>query len=342
MIELLQQHLIRTSLGLPCESVSALTRMNDNSHQTSTLFGPSRDLLFRNMAALALAQYGSGAALTALLHPFGYAKVLMQVGHEPLAPVPSTTFIFRRDVLVYPNIFKYMGHIKEVDGFRGLYRGVVPRVLAGTFGNMVQINIQGRLKESESKSSKGRDTSAEDDEEFVPWLQKFAQETSEETISRCCGVIASHPFHVIMVRSMVQFVGRETKYNSIWSSTKEIYEQEGILGFFAGLVPRLIGEVITIWFTNFLARFINKYLVQEKLVVSHLTYPFTLVTNVMAVSGSRLYAGQQPIMPVYKNWTECMSSLSRDGDLKRGASAFWRVYKPRPVQLLARNVHKQL
>ena len=36
-----------------------------------------------------------------------------------------------------------MGHIKEIDGFRGLYRGVIPRVLAGTFGNMVQINVSG-------------------------------------------------------------------------------------------------------------------------------------------------------------------------------------------------------
>ncbi|RUS91825.1 hypothetical protein EGW08_000396 [Elysia chlorotica] len=305
------------------------------------------------MAALTLAQYGSGAVLTALLHPFGYAKVLMQVGYEPLAPVPSTTFIFRRDVLVYPNIFKYMGHIRDIDGFRGLYRGVVPRILAGTFGNMVQINVQAKMKGSESKSSKDRDGHGEDDEDFVPWLQRFAQETSEETLSRCCGVIASHPFHVIMIRSMVQFVGRETRYTSVWSSTKEIYEQEGVLGFFAGLVPRLIGEVLTIWFTSFLARFINKYLVQEKdlksytgaacgLVVSHFTYPFTLVTNVMAVNGSRLLAGQQPLMPVYNGWTDCMSSLSSEGDLKRGASAFWRVYKPKTLQLVARNIHKQL
>lgn len=276
----------------------------------------------------------------------------MQVGYEPLAPVPSTTFIFRRDVLVYPNIFKYMGYIKSIDGFRGLYRGVIPRVLAGTFGNMVQINVHGRIKESEPKP-KDKEIPGEDDEDFMPWLQKFAKETSEETLSRCCGVVASHPFHVIMVRSMVQFVGKETRYNSIWSSTKEIYEQEGILGFFSGLVPRLIGEVFTIWFTSFLVRFLNKYLVQEKdlksytgaacgLVVSHFTYPFTLVTNVMAVSGSRLAAGQPPMMPVYSSWTECMSSLSSEGNLKRGASAFWRVYKPRPLELMARNIQKQL
>ncbi|GFO42121.1 mitochondrial carrier-like protein 2 [Plakobranchus ocellatus] len=77
------------------------------------------------------------------------------------------------------------------------------------------------------------------------------------------------------------------------------------------------------------------------LVVAHFTYPFTLVTNVMAVSGSRLRAGQQPMMPAYKGWTDCFSSLSREGDLKRGASAFWRLYKPRPLQLVARNLSKQ-
>ncbi|GFO42120.1 mitochondrial carrier homolog 2-like [Plakobranchus ocellatus] len=216
------------------------------------------------MSALAFAQYGSGAVITALLHPFGYAKVLMQVGYEPLPPVPSTTFFFRREVLVYPNIFKYMGHIRAEDGLSGLYRGVVPRVLAGTFGSLVQFNIQGKIKKVDSKSPKKQEKRGDDDEDFVPWLEKFAQETAEDTLSRCCGVIASHPFHVIMIRSMVQFIGKETRYSSVWSSTKEIYEQEGILGFFSGLIPRLIGEVLTIWFTSFLARAINKYLVQEK------------------------------------------------------------------------------
>ncbi|CAL1532671.1 unnamed protein product [Lymnaea stagnalis] len=301
------------------------------------------------MAAIALAQYGSGAVITALLHPFGYAKVLMQVGHEPLPPESTRTFLFRKEVYVYPNIFKYIGHIKKVDGFTGLYRGVFPRVLAGTIGNLVQYNIQDLLKsnEKQKKNDESEASSRLQEEDFVPWLKQFAKETSEDTLCRCCGVIVSHPFHVIMIRSMVQFIGRETQYNSIWSSTKEIYQHDGVLGFFAGLVPRLIGEVIAIWVTTFLAKLINKYCITEKdlksytgaacgLIVAHFTYPFTLVTNVMAVSGSGLAAGRDPLMPVYTNWWSCMNSLSADGELKRGANAFWRIYKPKPAIVLTK------
>ncbi|BFZ09450.1 hypothetical protein BsWGS_12488 [Bradybaena similaris] len=295
------------------------------------------------MVALAMLQYGSGAAITALLHPFGYAKVLMQVGHEPLLPERAKTFFLRKEVLVYPNIFKYIAHIKKVDGLWGLYRGVLPRIVAGTLGNLVQYNIQNRIKLSQEKKTPTETERSHDkiDEDFVAWLKVFAKETSEDTLSRCCGVIVSHPFHVIMVRCMVQFIGREDKYDSIYSSIKEIFDRDGILGFFVGLIPRLIGEVIAIWLTSFLTQVINKYMVQEKdvqsytgaacgLIVSQFTYPFTLVTNIMAVNNCGLVGGQFPQMPTYSNWFDCMRSLSQEGELKRGASAFWRAYKPNP------------
>ncbi|XP_005103103.1 mitochondrial carrier homolog 2 [Aplysia californica] len=295
--------------------------------------------------AFALAQYGSGAVITAVLHPFGYAKVLMQMGHEPLQPEVSTTFFFHKQTMTYPNIFKYIGHIKYVDGFWGLYRGVFPRVLAGTLGNLVQYNIQDKFKALRDQKPKGERVKPED-EDFVPWLQNFAKETSEDTLARCCGVIVSHPFHVIMVRSMVQFVGRETQYNTVWSSVKEIYEHDGILGFFSGLIPRLIGEILTIWLTSFLAQTINKYLVQEKdlksytgaacgLVVSHFTYPFTLVTNIMAVNNCGLRASQPPMMPVYNGWVDCLRTLAQEGNIKRGANAFWRTYNYKPTGVAA-------
>lgn len=284
------------------------------------------------MAAVsAFVQYGTGAAITAVLHPFGYAKILMQMGHEPLAPEISKSVLFRSQSQTYPNIFRYIGHIKQVDGFWGLYRGVFPRVLAGFMGNIVQYNIQDQIKTMKSE----QEVEELDDEDMAVWLKRFARETSEDTFGRVCGVIVSHPFHVIMVRSVVQFIGRETKYNTVLSSVKEIYTTDGILGFFAGLVPRLIGEVITIWVTSFLAQMLNKYVVDDKdmksytgsacgLIVSHATYPFTLVTNVMAANNCGLQGTQPPAMPVFNGWRDCMGSLARSNDLKRGSSAFYR------------------
>lgn len=68
------------------------------------------------------------AGTTTLLHPVEYAKVLMQLGHEPVAPVPSKS-MFGRPILALPNVFKYIGIIRKRDGFSGMYAGVTPRLI---------------------------------------------------------------------------------------------------------------------------------------------------------------------------------------------------------------------
>ncbi|KAK7094984.1 mitochondrial carrier homolog 2-like [Littorina saxatilis] len=290
------------------------------------------------MAAITLAQYGTGALVTGILHPLGYAKVLIQAGYEPLQPKSSVS-LFGKESMVYPNVLQYISHIKKVDGFWGLYRGVVPRVLSGTVGNIVQHHVAERLKAAAGDRSfnKTERAEGEEEDELVSWLKSFCFDTTQETISRCCGIIVSHPLHVVTVRCMIQFVGREEAYDSIFSSLREMYRNDGILGFFSGLIPRLIGEVLTVWITNFLARLLNRYLVEEKdmksytaaacgLVVSHFTYPFTLTTNIMALNRSGLRAASPPLMPRYESWVDCFSDLAAKGQLKRGSSMFWRYY----------------
>ena len=291
------------------------------------------------MAAITLAQYGTGALVTATLHPLGFAKVLIQTGYEPLPPKSSVS-LFGKESLVYPNVLQYISHIKKVDGFWGMYRGVFPRVLSGTLGNIVQHNVAEKLKAA-AADKKTEKSEGEEEDEVVAWLKNFCFDTTQETISRCCGIVVSHPLHVVTVRCMIQFVGRESAYDTVFGSLREIYNNDGILGFFAGLVPRLIGEILTVWITNFLARLLNRYLVEEKdmksytaaacgLVVSHFTYPFTLTSNIMAVNGSGLQGASPPRMPRYDSWIDCFSHLHSTGQLKRGASMFWRYY-PGPV-----------
>lgn len=41
---------------------------------------------------------------------------------------------------------------------------------------------------------------------------KFIRNLKKDLISRVSAVIISHPFHVITIRMMAQFVGHETKY----------------------------------------------------------------------------------------------------------------------------------
>jgi hypothetical protein len=54
--------------------------------------------------SIALKPFASLASIP--FHPINYAKILIQLGHEPLPPFKSTS-IFGREQLYYPNVFSY-------------------------------------------------------------------------------------------------------------------------------------------------------------------------------------------------------------------------------------------
>ncbi|XP_064603417.1 mitochondrial carrier homolog 1-like [Liolophura sinensis] len=283
------------------------------------------------MAAMSAFQFCSGAVLSTVFHPLGYAKVLIQLGHEPLPPYPTKS-IFGRDKLIYPNVFRYIGHIRATDGFLGMYRGAVPKFLGGFVTGAVQSAVAESFPLDEPRADPNRDSG-----DFMVSIKALCITTSRETLIKCMGTIACQPINVIMLRSMAQFVGGETRYSNFLSAIGEIYENDGIMGFFAGLVPRLIGEALTVWLANILSHIINTYLVEDKgmqtytgaacgLIVTHITYPFTLVSNLMAVNGSGLVAASPPNMPIYRGWVDCWRQLSKAHQLKRGSSLFWRYY----------------
>ncbi|XP_070533049.1 mitochondrial carrier homolog 2-like [Ptychodera flava] len=278
-----------------------------------------------------------GVGITAASHPMGLVKVLVQVGHEPIPPKLGRN-IFGRQQMQLPGLFTYIKHIKSVDGFFGLYRGFWPRLCSGLAGSLVSSQVQEHLhdrsEDEAAKNQKSKDIS----------LQKTLIKTGKQTLARFAAILASQPFHVITVRSMVQFVGRETKYDSFFGSIKEIYNEEGILGFFTGLIPRLLGEMFSLWLANLLMYIINAYILDDEMsnvnemrsysmavtgfFSNMVTYPFSLVSTVYAVNNCGLMAGQPPSMPIYANWIACWTDLSAEGQLKRGSSLFWRPYKP--------------
>lgn len=45
---------------------------------------------------------------------------------------------------------------------------------------------------------------------------------------------------------------------------KEIYTQNGILGFFNGLIPRLLGDICSLLLASSLTYAINHYIVEER------------------------------------------------------------------------------
>uniref|UniRef100_A0A669DVA8 Mitochondrial carrier homolog 2 n=1 Tax=Oreochromis niloticus TaxID=8128 RepID=A0A669DVA8_ORENI len=246
-----------------------------------------------------------GSGLTVLSHPLMYIKVLIQVGHEPLPPTLGRN-LFGRQVYQLPGLFAYAKHIIRIDGRAGLFKGLGPRLCAGTIGTVVHSKVVqilgGQQKDKESS------------------LQQVVNETTREMIARSCATIVTHPFHVITLRCMVQFIGRETKYS--------------------GLIPRLLGDVLSLWICNLLAHLINTYAIDDSMshtgeikncsqamtgfFASMLTYPFVLVSNIMAVNNCGLAGGLTPYASVYPTWVDCWKHLSREGNMSRGNSLFFR------------------
>nr|CAB3264041.1 mitochondrial carrier homolog 2 [Phallusia mammillata] len=170
-------------------------------------------------------------------------------------------------------------------------------------------------------------------------LNKVCDHTTKEMIARCSAVIISQPFHVIALRTMAQFIGQETIYCNMYLSTVEIYKEDGILGFFAGLAPRLVAEIITIWLSNLLAYALNTYVLTESsdlkdlrqysqmamsYVAQTVTYPLSVTSTVMAVNGARIQGGRPPFMVIYGGWYSCLKDLHKQGQTSRGSSMWFR------------------
>ena len=178
-------------------------------------------------------------------------------------------------------------------------------------------------------------------EDSVPDL---LEECAIESCAKMLAIVVSQPFYTISVRAMAQFIGREKIYGIPFiTSVRVIWREEGVSGFFAGLIPRVISEILSLWLGKIVYYYMCKYVFVEdnhqvkalqpygRLIVptltSHFTYPFALTSTIMAVNGSSLRAGGFPLTSVYKNWWHCLSDLVRTHDTARGSALFNRVAK---------------
>ncbi|EZA60416.1 Mitochondrial carrier-like protein [Ooceraea biroi] len=280
-------------------------------------------------------------------HPIEYAKVLIQVGYEPIPPKPTVT-LFGKPALKLPNAFTYIKYIKRIDGFTGCYRGLVPKLCSYTVST---IAYDKTLEYIQSNTNAVQNNDNEDEEDESVRRKKCMYEIIRDVISRAVAIVMSHPLEVVSLRMMAQFVGRETKYSGVFSSILEIYKENGILGYYAGLIPRLIGSAAVIVLAGISTYAINTYIIQEPAMKTYTAstmkrhthiictilhiifknYPlvfygrkFNIFTDI--VRNHRLVAGLPPHMPIYKNWMHCWSHLSSHNQLKRGSSLLWRYY----------------
>uniref|UniRef100_T1E267 Putative mitochondrial carrier protein 1 n=1 Tax=Psorophora albipes TaxID=869069 RepID=T1E267_9DIPT len=289
-------------------------------------------------------RFGLRFGVTTALHPFEYAKVLMQIGFEPIAPVPGRT-LFGRPTMVLPNVFQYAAYIKQVDGFYGCFRGLSAKII----GNL--LSAFPAVKETDSKRKKKHSDSeaifsSDPDEDDKQLDDQFKKQLKRNLVVHTAGVVISQPFHVITIRMMAQFVGREKLYTGVWQSIREIWSQEGIFGFFSGFIPRLLCDLGCLVISSSATYLASKYLIREQegrvyfssisqFVCSSMFYPYHVVSTCMIVNGSRLKAGNLPSMEPYRDWRDCYAKLRAAGQHKRGSSLFFRYASRTPKAAMA-------
>ncbi|XP_014677354.1 PREDICTED: mitochondrial carrier homolog 2-like [Priapulus caudatus] len=280
-----------------------------------------------------------GVGVTAAAYPLTYAKVLVQIGHEPIAPKLTTTWLGRK-TLVLPNVFKYVGHIWNEDGFFGIYRGLTFKLATAAVASATAHSVLENLQQQQKKKKSVYEDIGSSDN---PSVKAFVIETSNHVISQTAAIIVSQPLHVMTIRSMAQFVGGEQHYSGFFSSFVDIWREEGILGFFSGMMPRLFGELLIILVANSVTFVVNSWVFTEmdvrhycapiaNILAGTVMYPFNVVSTVMAVNSSGLVAGSPPAMPHYTGWIDCWKQLSREHALKRGSSMMVRYYTGPVIQ----------
>ncbi|GLH11767.1 Mitochondrial carrier-like protein 2 [Gryllus bimaculatus] len=279
------------------------------------------------------AQLGFRLVVNAAAHPIEYAKILIQIGHEPIPPYHTKT-LFGKPALALPNVFQYISYIRSVDGFVGCYRGLGPKLCANAVSAIVFAEVTDSLR------PEGESDDETKDEEELPMEERrwnCINSVIREGTARTAAFIVSQPFNVIAVRMMAQFIGGEEKYSSLSSSVVAIYKENGITGFFSGLIPRILGELSALAIAATLSFVVNNYVVEDReikkyvaasmgFVAATIMYPFQAVSTCMAVTNSGIVAGRPPHMPVYTSWIDCWSHLQRTNQLKRGSSLIWRYY----------------
>lgn len=140
----------------------------------------------------------------------------------------------------------------------GCYRGLAPKLL----GNIVSTHISEHIADKLGMAKV--DDNEKDDMDEDEFTKRFEIQLKRNIVVHAAGAVISSPFHVISIRMMAQFVGRETKYTSILGSIAQIYKDEGILGFFSGIIPRLLFDITCVVVASTATYLVGRHFIREK------------------------------------------------------------------------------
>ena len=291
------------------------------------------------------------ALLMTPLYPMRFVHVLIQLGYEPVPPERRYSIIFQRYMYYWPGIIGYARAIAAQDGWLELYRGVtgnfaseVTAIVAGSLLTPVVKEIVGIIPLSVVPSNGDTPDNEDNIETTRAILVRGVRLFCHQLLLRSAVIIIRQPFFTINVRMIAQHVGKESLYDNVWGSIWEIYHREGVAGFYKGVVPALLGGVlstvmhVTLWvgleliakmITQDMGKTVIKSLVRPFLI-SYIprsySYPFELMRAVMAVNDSGLTIGSEPRVPRFTGWRDCYRHLKSQHVMYRGSVFFLPRY----------------
>ncbi|VDM17099.1 unnamed protein product [Hydatigera taeniaeformis] len=296
-----------------------------------------------------------------LINPLRLVRTLIQLGHEPLPPTTST-FPFSLFGLshftfsCYPNVFIYTRHLFHTYGFWSVmtcgffstfcfdaltdaycfvsHRYVVSSALnAGEW--LEDSDVVGAPKFRFAEGAMGRLS-----------ISQFATHLLNLCFFKTYEVLLTQPFYVILVRQAASVVGNNSGYSWFFQAVMSIFRDNGIMGFFSGITPRLIFELSHLLLFASLSRLLrprifgffgslsktvrNSTYTLSYAVSSFLAYRLEVVSCVMALHGSRIPTLEAAMANSFSDWRECERTLAVAGQLQRGYFPFWR-FCPSPA-----------
>ena len=291
------------------------------------------------------------AFLMTPLYPMRFVHVLIQLGYEPVPPERRYSIVFQRYMYYWPGLIGYARAIARKDGWMELYRGVtgnlaseITAIVASSLLSPVVKEIVGKIPLSVVPSNGDTPDNEDNIETTRAILVRGVRLFCNQLIVRSAVIIIRQPLFTINVRMIAQHVGKESLYDSGWSSVLEIYHREGVAGFYKGVVPALLGGVlstvmhVTLWvglelIAKMITQDVGKTLIKglvRPFLISYVprsyAYPFELMRAVMSANDSGLQIGTQPYMPRFSGWKDCYRHLKAQHVMYRGSVFYLSRY----------------
>ncbi|KAH9813604.1 mitochondrial FAD carrier protein [Melampsora americana] len=197
--------------------------------------GNSRAALFGSQAIdQAVCGIGAGCISVLCMHPLDLLKVKFQVATTPvhLKPTLSQVSQIASSTSTRPKIITSLGEIVRSDGWKGLYRGLIPNMVGNAASWGLYFMWYSTIKKRMSTSADGSDSGVK------------LSATEHLFASASSGVITAmmtNPIWVVKTRMFTTQVRSPGAYRNVLDGLIRISREEGPRGLWKGSVLALVG-----------------------------------------------------------------------------------------------------